>query len=397
MGAKESKRFSARQLIELDACMRCGECLRVCDSFAVRGDQEITAGERIRLLKSRMGAAGPGFLSRDRATPAELIGRISKGSYECTLCGRCEEFCPVGIKLRDLLISMRTEAIAGGAAPSQVEQVCEIVSRSHNVVDNPNEDRAMWAEYLMDAPDDLYMRKKVDVLYFVGCMASFSPSIQDIPGAFVKVLEASGANFGILGPDEWCCGFPLIVAGLEREHEELRRHNLEKLKELGASEVVFSCPSCYYTWTRYYRPEGVRLMHATEFILSRIESGKIRPGRFEARATYHDPCDLGRGMRVFEPPREIIRSIPGLSLVELPENRERGFCCGGGGDIEMIDTKLVEEIASRLMGKVESVGAELVVTACQQCNRMIKNAARIGGKNIEVKDIVQLVAESLDA
>jgi heterodisulfide reductase subunit D len=187
----------------------------------------------------------------------------------------------------------------------------------------------------------------------------------------------------------------LIVAGLRKEHEELRRHNLEKLASLGAKEVVFSCPSCYYTWTHYYRPEGVRLMHATEFILSRIRSGKLSPGRLEARATYHDPCDLGRGMKVFDPPREIIRSVPGLDFVELPENREHGYCCGGGGDAEMIDTDLVEAIASRLLGRVEQVGAELVITACQQCNRMIKNAVGASGKKIEVKDIVQLVAESV--
>lgn len=389
--------FSTRQLIELDACTRCGECLRACDSFAVRGDHEVTAGERIRLVKSRLGS-GRGLLSglfAKEANPASLIGRISKGSYECTLCGRCEEVCPVGIKLRSLLISMRAEAISGNAAPTQVEQVREIVARSHNVVDNPNEDRAMWAEYLMDAPDDLYMREKAETLYFVGCMASFSPSVQDIPGAFAPLIEASGADFTILGPDEWCCGFPLIVAGLRKEHEELKRHNLERLARLGAKEVVFSCPSCYYTWTHYYRPEGVKLMHATEFILRGIRSGKLRPGRVQARATYHDPCDLGRGMGVFDPPREIIRSIPGLSFVELPENRERGYCCGGGGDLEMVDVELVEGISSRLLGQAERVGAEMVITACQQCNRMIKNAVGASGKKIAVKDIVQLVAESI--
>ncbi len=389
--------FSARQLVELDACTRCGECLRVCESFAVRGDEEVIAGERIRLLKSRIGPKR--LFSRlfaGETNPHAVIGRISKGSYECTLCGRCQEVCPVGINLRSLLISMRAEAISGNAAPSQVEQVREIVERSHNVVDNPNEDRAMWAEFLMEAPDDLFMREKAETLYFVGCMASFSPSIQDIPGAFAPLMEASGADFTILGPDEWCCGFPLIVAGLRGEHEELKRHNLEKLARLGAKEVVFSCPSCYYTWTHYYRPEGVRLMHATEFILSRIRSGKFSfPGRLEARATYHDPCDLGRGMKIFDPPREIIRSIPGLSLVELPENRERGYCCGGGGDAEMIDTELVEGIASRLLGRVEQVDAELVITACQQCNRMIRNAIGASGKKIAVKDIVQLVAESV--
>src|SRR3990170_3327007 len=142
----------------------------------------------------------------------------------------------------------------------------------------PNEERAEWVEFMADAPEDRYQKERAEVLYYVGCVSSFSAAAQGIPKALAKVLELAGVDFGILGGEEWCCGFPLMVAGLRREAEVLIAHNIEKLKQLGAKTVVFNCPSCYHAWTHEYSLEGVELQHETQFLARLIAEGRLKLG-----------------------------------------------------------------------------------------------------------------------
>lgn len=391
--------FSIKQLMELDACTRCGECMKPCP-INVQGAADLyIPAEKIRMLRSVINGER-GLLGRllNRILKKEqdhsaVLTSLSENTYLCTLCGRCQQVCPVNIDQRSLWISMRKEIVERGYAPAVLEQVKEIVHRQHNVLDYPNEERAIWVEFMEDAPEHLYRKEKAEVLYFVGCIGSFSPAIQEIPTSFLRLLEAAGEDFTILGEDEWCCGFPLIIAGLPREAEELRQHNLEKLKELGARTVVFSCPSCFYTWSNYYKPPGVELLHSTQYIHRLIRQGRLEMREIEQVVTYHDPCDLGRGMKIFEPPREVIKA-GAKNFVELPQNRERGYCCGGGGDLEMTDAEITNQIACDLLNAVKSTEAEMVVTACQQCKRMLLNSVKSEDSAVQVKDIVELVLEN---
>jgi heterodisulfide reductase subunit D len=183
-----------------------------------------------------------------------------------------------------------------------------------------------------------------------------------------------------------------MIAGLTDEVEALRRHNLEKLEELGAKSVVFSCPSCFYMWSNFYHPQGVGLLHSTQYIHKLINDGRLVMGEIEQVTTYHDPCDLGRGMKVYDPPREVIKA-GAKNFVELPQNRERGYCCGGGGDLEMTDADITNKIAVDLLDAVTGTDAEMLVTACQQCKRMMLSSVQSEKSEIQVKDIVELVLE----
>ena len=157
--------------------------------------------------------------------------------------------------------------------------------------------------------------------------------------ALVEIFDASGVDFTLLGEEEWCCGFPLVGAGLGEALPEFVAHNVEAVHKKGARRVVFSCPSCYQIWREAY-PKEFTLQHASEFLIELVLAGKVPLKTLPMTVTYHDPCDLGRGARVFDAPRQVLAAIPGLTFVEMPHNREHCLCCGGGGNLEMIDTEL---------------------------------------------------------
>ena len=153
------------------------------------------------------------------------------------------------------------------------------------------------------------------------------------------------------------------------------QHNIEKVKEKGAQSVVFACPSCYQTWHEEYKLD-LPLFHATQFLLDLIKRGRIQFQNEKVRVTYHDPCDLGRSSGIYDPPREILRAIPGVELVELAKNREHCKCCGGGGNLEMVDPQLSVSLAKEKIAEIQATGVDMVVTSCQQCVRTIMTTAR---------------------
>ncbi|HLE02507.1 MAG TPA: (Fe-S)-binding protein, partial [Dehalococcoidia bacterium] len=194
--------------MELDACTRCGECLRACDSFRVKGDEGVALmgmiRRRRRLFQQENGFLGK-LLRRDGASE-EAWQQFQEGVFSCTLCGRCQQYCPVGIKTRDLAIVMRQElAAARCLMPKNLGRAREAVREEGNIFRFPNEDRALWTEFLDDVPADLLTKERAEVLYFVGCVSSFSPAVQEIPQAFLPTVDVA-----LLGGKEWCCGFPLI-------------------------------------------------------------------------------------------------------------------------------------------------------------------------------------------
>jgi heterodisulfide reductase subunit D len=188
----------------------------------------------------------------------------------------------------------------------------------------------------------------------------------------------------------------MLGAGLKDMFDEFMRHNLEVVREKGAEKVIFACPSCFQMWREYY-PREVEIAHATQFLMQLVQEGKVPLKTLDLTVTYHDPCDLGRGARVFEEPREVIRSIPGVKLIEMPRSRENCQCCGGGGNLEMIDAKLSAEIAKRKIEEVLSTGADAVVTSCQQCVRTMTTYAKRNKVSIEVLDVTQLIHRAVDS
>ncbi|MDO8672567.1 MAG: (Fe-S)-binding protein [Dehalococcoidia bacterium] len=393
--------YTKKQLMELDGCTRCGECLGWCQAYGENKDLSIAPAERLRAMRRYLkGEKLPSLLARllgGRKFTGEDLKALSNEAYLCTLCGRCEAVCPVGIGLRDLWIALREDLVERGLQPAGLNMARDAAMTEHNILSYPNDERATWVDYMMEAPEDLYQRPTAEVVYFVGCIASFSPAVQSIPEAFVQLLTAAGVDFTIMGGDEWCCGLPLIAGGMRKDIEELKKHNIAAIMERGAKRIVFTCPSCYNTWLREYAPalDGVELLHSTQFIRQLLAGGKLELKETAKKVTYHDPCDLGRNSGVYDEPREILKQMPGVQFVEMRQNRERGLCCGGGGDLEISSPELAGAEASSFLRAIEALNVDAVVTACQQCKRMIKVGITKEGARIEAIDIAEFVFGAL--
>jgi heterodisulfide reductase subunit D len=284
--------------------------------------------------------------------------------------------------------------VEAGHYPDIVERVSRIVQEKYNITDEDNEERGDWRELFKDIPEHRFEKAHAEVIYFVGCVSSFFPMAQRIPVNMARIMERSEVDFTILGGEEWCCGFPLVGAGMSDKVEALKNHNLEKVKQVGAQRIVFTCPSCYHIWKNLYSPEA-EVLSSSELLAQLISGNRIPLKEINVTVTYHDPCDLGRNTGIFDPPREVLKAIPGIRLVELPNNRKMSVCCGGGGNLEMVDPELSGKVADMKIEEVQKTGADMVVTSCQQCVRTISSRARRRNIDLVVKDLTDLVAEAM--
>jgi heterodisulfide reductase subunit D len=388
--------FTMRQLFEMDACTHCRLCADVCPAAGAAMNGELSALYRMKGLRRHLKIKGGVFskLLGRRPPSAEELQHYAETVFRCTLCSNCEEVCPLGIRLKELWLSLREELVNRKAYPAKIDMIRTHLARSRNVFGEDNAERGEWVEDMRKPPADRYVKPQAEVVYITGCVSAFFPLAQKIPMALAEIMAASGVDFTLLGEAEWCCGFPLLGAGLMEMFEEFRDQNLAAVKAKGAAAVVFACPSCYQMWREHYRTD-LELLSAPEFLLRQVRAGQVPLGELPLTVTYHDPCDLGRGARVFDAPRELLRAIPGVKLVELPRSREECLCCGGGGNLEMVDPDLAAKIAKAKIEEVAATGARAVVTSCQQCVRTLTSYARRHKIPIEVLDIVQLVRKAL--
>lgn len=388
--------YSIREIFQMEACTNCCLCADVCPAVSATQDGKLSGVYRLvelrKLMRSRAGWFRR-FFGRKELTQKERK-QFSETVYRCTLCGRCQEVCPSGIKLRDLWFSLRQDLVHCRAYPQKVDMIGENVAESHNVFNEDNEERADWVEDLREPPDHGYIKDQAQVVYFTGCVASYFPMAQQIPLALAQVFDRAAVDFTLLGEQEWCCGFPLMGAGLRDRIKDLVDHNISAVKAKGADKIVFACPSCYQMWREHY-PSEFELYHVTQYLNELISTGQLSLKQMDMTVTFHDPCDLGRGSKEYNAPRNVIQSIPGVKLVELEHNRENCLCCGGGGNLEMIDAKLSSEIAAAKIDEVRNTGAEAVITACQQCVRTMNTFVRRNKIKLEVLDIVQLIQKAM--
>ncbi|MEJ2589697.1 MAG: (Fe-S)-binding protein [Deltaproteobacteria bacterium] len=369
---------------EVAKCNRCGFCLPNCPVYRVEGRE--SASPRGRNAMTRAVIEGRLPLSRD----------TEKAIFSCLGCGACSQVCLSGVATKDVIFRDRECQVGEGLYPEIAARVADLIQESHNISDDDNEDRGEWQELIKGLPEDALLKDKADVIFFVGCVASFFPMAQKIPANMARIMQAAGVDFTILGGEEWCCGFPLLGAGMPDKMKRLMDHNLEKVKAVGASRIVFTCPSCYHTWKHLYQPD-VELYHASQMLDRMIKDGQISLKEMKVTVTYHDPCDLGRNSGIFEEPRNVLKAIPGIELRELANNRQLSVCCGGGGNVEMVNPDLSARVAQMKLDEIRDTGADMVVSSCQQCLRTITTRARRQKVDLVVKDLTDMVIEAMGA
>jgi Fe-S oxidoreductase len=379
----------------LHKCLRCGLCktaekdgsfLPGCPAGTKFGFEAYYASGKPRMAK--------GLITGE----IKLSPSMADAIYSCCNCAACKERCIYDYSQYTILLSeaLRAEAVEAGIVPKTIANALENTYKHGNPWGRSSGERSNWAKDLK--LDTLGKNKSVDVLYFVGCTASFDPRVQEVARSLVTIFRKAGVNFSILGNEEKCCGSEMLTTGEKGLFEMLRDQNIETFKKYGVRKIVTSCPHGYNTFTNNYPKGEIEVQHHTQFILELLEKGKLKLSRrIDKRVTYHDPCYLGRYNKIFEPPRKLLEAIPGLRLIEMPRNRKNSLCCGGGGGRIWIDETVKDRPSKIRANEVENVNANVVATACPFCLIELEDGIKIIDKegSIQTKDIAELVKEAI--
>jgi Fe-S oxidoreductase len=319
--------------------------------------------------------------------------------WRCTTCGRCPEYCPRGVKQIDVGISLRRVASDYDIFPASVRSArtarASLISEG-NPLQGDRGKRADWAKDLSVKP----FTADMEVLYFVGCYFSYDPRMKKVAMATANILNKAGVNFGILGDKENCCGESIRKTGSEEVFKNLAKENIKTFIDMGVKKIIVSSPHCFHTFKNEY-PEFMvhfEVVHMTQYILELINDKRLDlKGDFSKTVTYHDPCYLGRHNNIYDEPRDLLKKIPGLDLVEMADHGKDSLCCGGGGGRIWMDTPKEERFSDIRLKQATEIGAEILATSCPYCITNFEES-RLNLEYddvLEIKDITEIVNEML--
>ena len=388
-GAAKVSDLTWKDLLDADACTSCKRCQDRCPAYAT--GKPLSPMQLIHQV-GEMALTNPAGNLIEKVTEEVL--------WACTTCRACQEICPADIEHVNKIVEMRRSlTLMDGAFPGD-----EVRTAVGNIEVNGNPfglayaSRGDWAEGLdvkLMAEDS-----DVDLLYFVGCYASFDKRNRDIARSFVKICNAAEVRVGILGKEEKCCGEPPRKLGNEYLYQMTANENIERIKAYGVKQIVTSCPHCFNTLARDYRDLGlesdVSVQHYTSFVDTLIRQNKLilKPKPFQL--TYHDSCYLGRYMDIFEEPRAILAACGG-SIVEMEKSGLESFCCSAGGGRILAEEKIGTRINVERVHMAHATGAPLLVSSCPFCVSMFEDGIKTGGCEGElvVQDLAEIVADRL--
>jgi len=320
--------------------------------------------------------------------------------WRCTTCGRCALICPREVKQIQDMMAVRRMATGYGVFPSHIKPVRTATAglgAEGNPFGEPRSARADWAKGL-NVPT---FEEGTEILYFPGCYLCYDPRLKKVAAATAKILNKAGVSYGILGEEESCCGESIRKTGNEELFKELAKANIKSWIEHGVKKIVVSSPHCYYTFKQEYPDFSVNfeIMHISEYICQLIKEGKLQINKeYAKKITYHDPCYLGRHSGVYDEPREVLKSVPGLELVEMDEARDTSLCCGMGGGRIWVETLKDDRFANLRLEQAVGLGAKELVTACPYCITNFEDSRVVLNYDeaIEIKDIVEVLQDVIE-
>ncbi|MBO8182157.1 MAG: 4Fe-4S dicluster domain-containing protein [Archaeoglobus sp.] len=402
MGAISPADLTRRDLLASLACMRCGRCQDACpatNSGATLNPmflmQNIRRLERV-LKESENGESGDEGKNEQKAEDILLLDTIMdmEGVWACTTCRACMEMCPVYIEQMEILGEMRRGIVESAEAPPDIRDFLTNIQKQKNPWGEAKFKRDQWKK---GAEIDIPLAKDTEFewLWFVGCAHSFDNRNKPITQKIAKLLADIGINYAILGREEGCCGNDVRRVGEEGLFQILRDENLQTFEKYGVERIIATSPHCYNTFKNEY--DGYDVKFILEVIYEAIKSGKLKlKNPINKKVTFHDPCYLGRYNGMYELPREILKSIPGIELVEMPRNRERSFCCGAGGG-NLVREYPGEDRPNNIRAReAASTTADILAVACPFCMIMLEDGVKTErlDDRLEVLDVIELVWKS---
>lgn len=380
----ESKHDEMLKIAEQCGLCRCGCCKDQCPMYSEILEESISPKGRNALIRAVM----KGVLD-----PDERAVRIA---FSCLLCKRDESSCTAKLDNAAATELFREYLLSRGAKPlPEHDTLLKSLENYGNPWLEPKSARKRWAK-------EFNRRKvnpgKTDTLFYVGCTYALDRSIQESPKALARLMESAGVDFGLLLDDELCCGSTAKRIGQVGLFDNLRKENEKRIRSTGVKRVVTACSGCYKTLIQDYPGlnKDVEILHSTEFIWKMISDGTLRFQKHPVVVTYHDPCHLGRHSEIYDAPRLILKSVPGLRLIEMANNRALSRCCGGGAGVKTAYPEVSQQAAIRRVREAEKTSAKVLVTTCPFCVQTLRSAANSLGSKLEILELSVLLERALD-
>ena len=388
-----------KQMMDSFSCTECGRCQDVCPAYAT--DKRLSPKLLIMGVRDHLVAEGPKALAAregEETYDGPLIAGTSvpeESIWDCVTCGACVRECPVNIEHVDHIVDLRRHLVmVDSSFPAEAEPMLRDIERQSNPWGKPQGERAAWAEGL-----DVRVLEPGDpvpeILYWVGCAASFDERAQTSARSTAKLLQAAGVDFAILGPLEACNGDPARRMGNEYVFQAYAEQNVEMLNEAGVRRIVASCPHCFNTLANEYPDFGghYEVVHHTELLAELVREGRLSPAASEQTITYHDSCYLARHNDVLAPPRELAAAVG--QPVEMARSGRRTFCCGAGGAHMWMEER-AKPINEERVREASATGADTLAVACPFCTVMLDDGVKSTGGDMRVADVATLLAEAVE-
>ncbi len=403
LGAKRLEDLGWPRLLDAYACIQCNRCQDVCPASATGKALSPAALEiNKRMELNSLARAGAGF-ERGGESPRPLLqfALSAEAAWACTTCGACMEVCPTqNEQMLDIIDIRRQQVMMEGEFPAQLQTAFRGMERANNPWGIGQDKRLEWADGLV--VPTIEENPTPDVLYWVGCAASYDPQSQKTARAFVQLLTRARVNFAVLGKKECCTGDTARRAGNEYLYRQLADGNVATLTAVRPKLIVATCPHCMNTIGKEYKQIGgdFRVVHHTEYLESLVAEGRLEVEATESSVTYHDPCYLGRHSGVYDAPRNVLKVLTN-DFVELERKRENSFCCGAGGaqfwkEEEAGDERISDNRYREAEGRLASRGENKVLAVgCPFCKSMLESTPGKVEGGIAVKDVAELMLESV--
>ncbi|MFL2931631.1 MAG: heterodisulfide reductase-related iron-sulfur binding cluster [bacterium] len=404
LGVEKIDQYSWKGLLDLDACTNCGRCQDVCPAFG--SGVPLSPKKLIQDMKTHLSKTGQSKFSKEEKNEVSLFGEgddaavLEEELWGCRTCGACQEECPVFIEHIPKMVDMRRHLVMmESKTPENTRQFLKSIEERMHPWVGAQHNREEWYEGM----DVKILSKEVNAeyLYWVGCTGSMIDRNILVTKAMVKILNAAGVDFGILGAEEVCTGDPARRAGGEFTFQMCAKKNIETLNEYGVKKIITTCPHCFNTYKNEY-PDfngNYEVVHHTELINELINDGKLNLKKSLSDVTYHDPCYLGRHNKIYSQPRDVLKTITSQEgFIELEQSKSRSLCCGAGGGYAWMDDEPEKRINHTRLEQVKECGAKTAAVSCPFCMQMFDDALKTVDpeKNIRAVDIAELVAESLE-
>jgi Fe-S oxidoreductase/nitrate reductase gamma subunit len=395
-GAAKIEEFTKRQLLHLDACLRCGRCQDNCPTHL--SEKPLSPKKLIQDLKKNMEDKAAGNFEEGKLVIGDVIDHDT--IWACTMCLNCTEHCPVCITTADKTIELRRYLVMTDPNfPSEAQTVFKNMENNSNPWGIGSATRGDWAKEL--GVPTAAEAESFDILLYTGCAGAFDDRYKKVTIAVSKILQKAGVNFAILGAEESCCGDSARRLGNEYLFDTLAQANVAAFDGYKVKKILTICPHCLNTFkNEYYRYNGnYEVVHHTEFILDLVKSGKIKLNKSEKmKVCYHDSCFLGRYNNIYEQPRELLKSVSGVSLVEMDRNMNKSFCCGAGGGRMWLEEDIGQRINEMRTDQALEKNPDTIATGCPYCLTMLDDGIKAREKQESVKslDIAEIILNAME-